>query len=39
MLSLIINFSGALKEKKEKKTFSAALSNMHAVFSITFYKN
>jgi hypothetical protein len=32
MLSLIINFSGALKEKK--KTFSAALSNMHAVFSI-----
>jgi hypothetical protein len=38
MLSLIINFSGALKEKK-RKTFSAALSNMHAVLSITFYKN
>jgi hypothetical protein len=34
MLSLIINFSGALKEKEKEKTFSAALSNMHAVFSI-----
>jgi hypothetical protein len=26
-------------KRKKKKTFSAALSNMHAVFSITFYKN